>query len=101
MTANKSHAQQLMVVGLYAAMGPDQQLQVFQPAPAGTRKVLHSLYLSPYSKQATCFFGGRHNLSGRLTHLRLVLGFCGAGLYVHVASTMQHTRSLSLGMTTG
>ena len=54
-SANKSNAQQLMVVSLYAAMGPDQQLQVFQPAPAGTRKVLHSLYLSPCCKQATRF----------------------------------------------
>ncbi|KAL0046865.1 hypothetical protein WJX82_000241 [Trebouxia sp. C0006] len=48
-TANKPNAQQLMVVSLYAAMGPDQQLQVFQPAPAGTRKVILSTNIAETS----------------------------------------------------
>ncbi|DBA69678.1 hypothetical protein WJX79_010671 [Trebouxia sp. C0005] len=48
-TANKSNAQQLMVVSLYAAMGADQQLQVFQPAPADTRKVILSTNIAETS----------------------------------------------------
>ena len=40
MSADHPKAQQLLVVSLYAAMAAEQQLQVFQPAPPGTRKVL-------------------------------------------------------------
>lgn len=75
--ANKPNAQQLMVVSLYAAMGPDQQLQVFQPAPAGTRKVLHSalvIMLQASHMLLEC------NHSSCLTHLRQVLGFVGDGI---------------------
>ena len=46
-------------------------------------------------------FECRHDLSSRLTKLRLVLGFCGAGLYLHVPSMMHHTVLLALGMTAG
>ena len=39
-SADHPKAQQLQVVSLYAAMAAEQQLQAFQPAPQGTRKVL-------------------------------------------------------------
>ena len=45
-SSSRSDVQQLVVVCLYAAMGHEQQLQVFQPAPAGTRKVRCHLPLS-------------------------------------------------------
>ncbi|KAL3162549.1 hypothetical protein ABBQ32_010202 [Trebouxia sp. C0010 RCD-2024] len=38
--SSRSDVQQLLVCCLYAAMGHDQQLQVFQPPPPGTRKVI-------------------------------------------------------------
>ena len=47
-SSNRSDVQQLIVVCLYAAMGHDQQLQVFQPAPSGTRKVSCHLYFLIY-----------------------------------------------------
>ena len=40
-------AEKLLVVTIFAAQAPEQQMAVFQAAPAGTRKVRHALIYEP------------------------------------------------------
>lgn len=61
-----------MVVCLYAAMGHDQQLQVFQPAPSGTRKVSCYLYFLIYlsERSAGLLTSSLIGVSDSLVHVR-------------------------------